>query len=47
MINYNSADYRESETSEMTGVTANAILKRGKDGRIIEVDVPDDVEEGE
>ena len=43
MINYNSADYRENEKSEMKGVVANTILKRGKDGRVIEVDVHTDI----
>lgn len=47
MINYNNTDYRENEKSEMTGVTVNTIFKRDKNGKIIEVNVPDDVEEGE
>ena len=47
MINNNSADYSENEKSEMKGVAANTILKRGKDGRVTEVDVPDDTEKEE
>ena len=45
MINYNNTDYRENEKSEMDGVGFNTILRRGKDGKIIEVIVPDDAEE--
>lgn len=47
MINYNKADYRENENSEQEGVAMNSILRRDKNGKIIEIDVPDDTEEGE
>lgn len=47
MINYNKADYRENENSEKEGVVANSILRRDKNGKIIEVDIPDDTEEEE
>jgi len=47
MINYNKADYRENENSEQEGVETNSILRRYKNGKIIEINVPDDTEEGE
>lgn len=45
MINYNKTDYRENENSEKEGVVMNSILRRDKNGKIIEIDVPDDTEE--
>lgn len=45
MINYNSTDYRENEKSEREGVGFSTILRRDKNGKIVEVDVPDDTEE--
>jgi hypothetical protein len=47
MINYNKADYRENENSEQEGVAMNSILRRDKNGKIIEIDIPDDTEEEE
>jgi len=47
MINYNNVDYRENENSEKEGVVTNTILRRGKNGEIVEVNVPDDIEEEE
>lgn len=45
MINYNKTDYRENENSEHDGVAMNTILRRDKNGKIVEVNVPDDTEE--
>jgi hypothetical protein len=45
MINYNKTEYRENENSEKEGVVTNSILRRDKNGKIIEVNVPDDIEE--
>jgi hypothetical protein len=45
MINYNKTEYRENENSEKEGVVTNSILRRDKNGEIIEVNVPDDIEE--
>ena len=45
MINYNKTEYRESEKSEMEGIEINTILRRDKNGNIVEVNVPDDKEE--
>ena len=45
MINYNNTEYRENEKSENEGVVVNTILRRDKNGKIIEVNVPDDTEE--
>ena len=47
MINYNKTEYRENENSEKEGVVTNSILRRDKNGKIIEVNVPDDTEEEE
>lgn len=47
MINYNKTEYRENENSEQEGVVTNSILRRDENGKIIEVNVPDDTEEEE
>lgn len=47
MINYNNVDYRENENSEKEGVVMNTIFRRDKNGKIVEVNVPDDTEEEE
>ena len=45
MINYNKSDYRENEKCEMENVVSNTILRRNEKGEIIEVDIPDDIED--
>lgn len=45
MINYNNVDYRENEKSDAVGVISNTIYRRDIDGKIIKIDVPDDIEE--
>lgn len=39
--------YLEMEAEAPEGWQANAILRRGANGKIIEVDIPDDTEEAE
>lgn len=45
MINCNNVDYRENEKSDDVGVVSNTIFRRDKDGKVVEVSVPDDTEE--